>query len=57
MKCGFCGSEFNIDESKQGCCGCAMNGCCKKYKCPRCGYEILPETGLMRLIRKWRKKT
>lgn len=56
MKCGFCGMEFNLDESKRSCAGCAVNGCCKKYKCPRCGYEMLSEPGLIKLLKRWRKK-
>lgn len=48
--------EFDTDESKQGCSGCAMSGCCKKYKCPRCGYEILPEPGLIKFLNRKRKK-
>lgn len=48
--------EFNLDESKRSCAGCAVNGCCKKYKCPRCGYEMLSEPGLIKLLKRWRKK-
>lgn len=57
MKCGFCGLEFNAIESKQGCGGCALSGGCKKIKCPRCNYEMVPEAGLVKLIKKWVKKS
>lgn len=56
MKCSFCGFEFDEEESKKGCGGCAMSGCCKKYKCPRCNYETLPDAGVIKLIKKWRNK-
>jgi len=56
MKCSFCGMEFESSESRQGCSGCALSACCKKYKCPRCGYEILPEAGLVKYFKKWGKK-
>ncbi|WP_169726465.1 hypothetical protein [Desulfotruncus alcoholivorax] len=56
MKCSFCSMEFDADESRQGCCGCAMSSCCKKIKCPRCNYEMVPEAGLIKLIKKWREK-
>ncbi|MFZ5986331.1 MAG: hypothetical protein ACOYWZ_04280 [Bacillota bacterium] len=43
MKCSFCGFEFNIENSRNGCAGCPMNKSCGKVKCPNCNYEMYPE--------------
>ncbi|GFE60386.1 hypothetical protein [Geobacter sp. AOG2] len=37
MICGFCGHEFDENESKHGCGGCP--GGCHSVHCPRCNYK------------------
>jgi len=37
MICGFCGHEFDENESKRGCGGCG--GGCHRVHCPRCNYK------------------
>lgn len=55
-KCSFCGFEFNETESTASCSGCPMSKTCNKSKCPNCGYEILKEPGIIRFLRKFKKK-
>ncbi len=55
IKCGFCGFEFSLDEGRSACATCPFSYCVK-LRCPICGYEYLPEPGLVKLIRKRRKK-
>ena len=56
IKCEFCGNEFSEDESIKGCKGCPMSKSCNKYKCPNCGYEMLKEPKLIKIIKKWVKR-
>ncbi|MDA8235923.1 hypothetical protein [Desulfotomaculum nigrificans] len=57
MKCSFCGVEFREDTANKGCSGCALSNGCRKIKCPRCNYEMMPEAGLVKLVKKWVKKS
>lgn len=54
MKCSFCGHEFNQEEALKACHGCGISKC-KMIKCPKCGYEMPPEPGLVKLLRRWFK--
>lgn len=56
MKCAFCGYEFDETQARSGCQGCPMHRSCGKLRCPNCGYEALPEPGLIKLIRRWGEK-
>jgi hypothetical protein len=49
-KCGYCGKDFNINESKVGCSGCPMGSSCGKIKCPYCNYEMPAKPKMPKLI-------
>ena len=51
-KCSFCGYGFSNEAAVQSCGGCALYRTCGKLKCPRCGYEIPKEPGII----SWYKK-
>jgi len=51
IKCSFCGTEFDENDSVKACAGCPMSKACNKLKCPNCGYEALKEPKLIRLIK------
>ncbi|MDF1562733.1 MAG: hypothetical protein P1V51_06800 [Deltaproteobacteria bacterium] len=42
MSCDFCGLDFDVTNSREGCAACSVwgGGGCKYVKCPRCGYEM-----------------
>ena len=52
MICGFCRKEFDEKQAQPACKNCAMHGGCKLMRCPHCGYEMPPEPGLIRWLRK-----
>jgi len=56
VTCSFCGFAFPDCEGMSACGGCPMSKCCRKHKCPRCGFEIPREPGLIKFFRKWGKK-
>lgn len=56
MKCSLCGMVFTERDADPSCPGCAMSGGCGMLKCPNCGYETPKESGLVKLVRKWRKR-
>lgn len=56
MKCGFCGFEFNPEESQPACQACPIAKTCHLVRCPRCGYEMPPEPALIRWLRSLRNK-
>jgi Fe2+ transport system protein FeoA len=56
MKCGFCGNTFTEEDAGKACQGCPLHGC-NLLRCPRCGYEMPPEPGLLRWLKKWFVKT
>ncbi|MBU1083780.1 MAG: hypothetical protein ABIG55_02420 [Candidatus Omnitrophota bacterium] len=43
MNCSFCGLEFDGKEEGKKCSGCSSFSQCGKIKCPRCGYNAVPE--------------
>ncbi len=47
MKCGFCGYEFDISEAETACGNCPLVKGCHLVRCPRCGYEMPPESRLI----------
>lgn len=51
MKCSFCGYEFKEKEGSCGCRGCPSGGRCGKIKCPRCNYEMVRESGLVKWLK------
>jgi DNA-directed RNA polymerase subunit RPC12/RpoP len=52
MKCSFCGHDFDLDEAELGCRGCPLAVGCHLVRCPRCGYETLPDARLIEWMRK-----
>lgn len=58
MKCDHCGLVFDEEHARNGCAGCPMNRSCRKIKCPRCSYEMMPmpEFRLGKLMQKWRDR-
>ncbi len=57
MKCGFCGYEFDPADAQSACNGCPLMPGCHLLRCPRCGYEMPPEAGLITLLRKLRERS
>ena len=51
MKCDFCGFEFSEEEALESCSGCPIKKC-GMNRCPNCGYEILPEPGLIKFLKR-----
>lgn len=58
MKCEFCNFEFNEEDAKKGCRGCAMSKSCCKIKCPNCNYEMYPDVNLklFKTMKEWGTK-
>ena len=52
MRCDFCGYEFTAEEAPRGCGNCPVKAGCRMVKCPRCNYEIPPEPGWVRWIKR-----
>lgn len=50
IKCSFCGHYFFKEEALTSCNGCPFKAACNKTKCPRCGYEMPQETGLIKWL-------
>ena len=51
QRCGFCGYEFRPAEAVPACGGCPLTRNCRRIRCPRCGYEMLPEARLVTYLR------
>ncbi len=56
MKCGMCGHEFDSSEAETSCGGCPMVKGCHLVRCPRCGYEMPPESMLVNWLRRIRNE-
>ncbi len=57
IHCDFCGYDFDPACSTQaGCQACPLSRQCQRIICPRCGYQILPEAGLIRWLRSLRQR-
>ena len=56
MMCSFCSKTFDEESARKACQRCAVFGGCKMIKCPNCGYETPPETGLVKWLKKKVKK-
>jgi len=57
MRCALCGFEFEERDAVASCEGCPMKrGGCNMLRCPNCRYESPGEPGLLKMIRKWRKR-
>ncbi|WP_456474406.1 hypothetical protein [Candidatus Pyrohabitans sp.] len=55
MRCPLCGYEF--EEASEACAACPMHSRdCSMKCCPRCGYHIVGESKILRLIKRiWRR--
>jgi len=53
VRCDFCGAVLSEGEARPACAGCPLAGVCRKLKCPRCGYEVLPEPNWVKVIKSW----
>lgn len=57
MTCGYCGFEFDLEESRHACAACELVGAgCKLVKCPRCGYDMPEEPVFIQRFRAWRER-
>lgn len=54
-KCDFCGYEFTEAEAESACTSCPVSSC-DKLRCPNCGYEYLPEPGLITFLKNRKRK-
>lgn len=55
-RCSYCGFEFEAAAARTACAGCFKSGGCRGVRCPRCGYDMPEEIGLIRWIRTWRER-
>lgn len=51
MKCAFCGYEFDENEGIKACGGRPIANC-NMIRCPKCGYETLPEPKLIKFLKR-----
>ncbi len=51
MKCGFCGYEFDAGDAVIACQGCPLHRGCHLIRCPRCNYEMPPESRVAAWLR------
>ena len=56
IRCDFCGMEFDPACSQQSCDGCPVSRSCTRIVCPRCGYQMLPEAKLIKVVRSFLRK-
>lgn len=56
MRCAFCNHEFDETQAQRSCKGCAKFGGCNMIKCPKCGYEVPPETKWLKRLASLLKK-
>ena len=52
VRCGFCGLEFDPREAADACGSCPLVRGCHLVRCPRCGYEMPPESRVAAWLRK-----
>lgn len=52
MTCGFCGLVFDASAAEVACVGCPLAGGCHLVRCPRCGYEMPPESPVVNWVRR-----
>jgi hypothetical protein len=55
MICSFCGCEFDPKEANAACRGCLLVRGCHLVRCPRCGYEMPPESKLLAWLKNRRR--
>ena len=56
MKCSLCGYEFDKKITEGACKGCPMASFCRLLKCPKCGYEVPAEAGVVKALKSLRSK-
>ncbi|HNV87083.1 MAG TPA: FeoA family protein [Candidatus Omnitrophota bacterium] len=52
MKCSLCGFEFQENEGRSVCEGCVLAKSCSLIKCPRCHFELVPDSE----VTQWERK-
>ena len=52
MTCGFCGYTFDPADAQESCEGCPLHRGCHLIRCPRCNYEMPPESKLLGWLKK-----
>jgi rubredoxin len=55
VKCPLCGWAYDPSVSSS-CAACPLSRGCRVSCCPNCGYSMPPESGLVRLWRRVRRK-
>ncbi len=55
IQCPLCGFKFSEGVNSR-CTTCPLNHGCNITCCPNCGYEMPPESKLVKLLRKWSQK-
>tara|TARA_Y100000031_G_scaffold150021_1_gene188746 strand:+ start:658 stop:849 length:192 start_codon:yes stop_codon:yes gene_type:complete len=55
MRCELCSCNFDEKSAGRSCIGCSMFGGCNLVKCPKCGYEMLPEASEPKWIKRIKK--
>jgi hypothetical protein len=51
MICPMCGLDFDPDDNTR-CGGCFLKKKCETICCPRCGYETVVESSLIRIAKR-----
>lgn len=52
MRCGFCGLVFDPRTAADACGSCPLVRGCHLVRCPRCGYEMPPESRVATWLRR-----
>lgn len=52
VSCAICSFEFDEEIGRRSCGGCSLSGC-ERIRCPRCGYETVPEIKWLGVVRRW----
>jgi hypothetical protein len=52
----MCGNQFEAAEAQSACSGCPLVPGCHLLRCPRCGYEMPPESKLVKWLRERRQR-
>ena len=55
MICSFCGYTFDPAEAQEACEACPLHRGCHLIRCPRCNYEMPPESKLLGWLRRFAK--
>ena len=56
MQCPLCGHKFDVEAGTAFCGACPVGKNCRLVRCPNCAYETPAEPGLIKAIKKLRRK-